>query len=252
VLEALPETSLGPGLWVEVCVPYVGLQLENPSPRSPAIKELVMLGLPLRLYYSQVVWIDRIRVGEDGQVQYRVNEKYGSFGDLFWAAAQAFRPITAEEIAPINPEAEDKRVVVDLTYQTLSCFEGRQEVYFARVSTGVKFDGQGNPTEKSSTPLGNLTTWRKLISLHMSGGASGVGWDLSGVAWTNLFAGNGVAIHSTFWHNNFGSPMSRGCVNASPEDAKWVFRWTNPAVAYDPGDLTIQWPGGTKVEVLES
>ncbi len=39
------------------------------------------------------------------------------------------------------------------------------------------------------------------------------------------------------------------CVNASPEDAKWIFRWSLPQVPYDPGDVTVEWPGGTKVSV---
>jgi hypothetical protein len=251
-VDSLPETSQGPGMWVEVCVPYVNVQLVNPTPRSPRMKEMVRLGLPLRLYYSQVMWADRIKIAEDGTLLYRINEKYGTYGDMFWADGRAFRRITPEEVAPISPEVEDKRIVVDLTYQTLACFEGAREVYFARVSTGVNFDPQGNPSPVSSTPLGNLTIWRKLISLHMSGGSSGAGWDLSGVAWTTLFAGNGVAIHSTYWHNSYGIPMSRGCVNASPADSKWVFRWSSPIVEYDPGELTVQWPGGTRVEVKKS
>ena len=86
----------------------------------------------------------------------------------------------------------------------------------------------------------------------MSGGTTGGGWDLAGVGWTTLFVGNGVAVHSTFWHNNFGVPMSRGCVNARPRDAKWVFRWTNPIVSYLPGDVTVSMPGGTPVEVVET
>jgi hypothetical protein len=45
--------------------------------------------------------------------------------------------------------------------------------------------------------------------------------------------------------------MSRGCVNCRPADAKWIFRWTQPEVAYDPGDVTIPLPGGTIVEVNE-
>jgi lipoprotein-anchoring transpeptidase ErfK/SrfK len=64
------------------------------------------------------------------------------------------------------------------------------------------------------------------MSLHMSGGGTGAGWDTMCVPWTSLFVGEGVAIHSTFWHNNFGEPMSRGAVNARQEDAKWVIRWT--------------------------
>jgi lipoprotein-anchoring transpeptidase ErfK/SrfK len=71
------------------------------------------------------------------------------------------------------------------------------------------------------------------------------------VGWVSLFVGSGVAIHSTFWHNNFGMTMSRGCVNARPEDAKFVFRWTLPSVPYVPGDVTVSMPGGTRVEVVE-
>ena len=56
-------------------------------------------------------------------------------------------------------------------------------------------------------------------------------------------------VFSTFWHNNYGEPSSRGCVNASPEDAKWIFRWSLPQVPYDPGDITVEMPGGTIVSV---
>jgi hypothetical protein len=45
--------------------------------------------------------------------------------------------------------------------------------------------------------------------------------------------------------------MSHGCVNALPEDAKWIFRWVNPQVDYEPGDITVSMPGGTIVEVIE-
>lgn len=251
-VKGLSETSLGPGMWVEVSIPYVDLFLDNPPPRSPALKDRAKLGLPPRLYYSQIVWVDQIKMDGQGNVLYRVNEKYGTYGDVLWGAAEAFRPLTSEEMAPISPEVEEKRVVVDLTYQTLSCYEGKTEVFFTRISSGAKWDASGNPVDVWATPMGNFPIWRKLISLHMSGGTTGGGWDLSGVGWVSLFVGSGVAIHSTFWHNNYGEPMSRGCVNARPEDSKWVFRWTVPKVNYDPGDLVIPMPGGTKVEVIES
>jgi lipoprotein-anchoring transpeptidase ErfK/SrfK len=74
---------------------------------------------------------------------------------------------------------------------------------------------------------------------------------LPGIGWTTLFASGGIAIHSTFWHNNFGVPMSHGCVNSTPVDAKWIFRWVDPPVEYEPGDVTIAMPGGTIVEVIE-
>lgn len=244
-LAELPEGPLGRGMWAEVSVPYLDVTLHNPPARAPWLREATFP----RLYYSQLFWIDDLRSGSDGTVYYRVTQKYG-YGDILWAPAYGFRPLTREEVEPIHPEAEDKRMVVNLNYQMLSCFEGNREVYACRISSGAKFDAVGNPTERWSTPVGVMPTWRKLISHHMSGGVSGSGWDLPGIAWTVLFAGTGEAIHSTFWHNDFGTPRSRGCINAAPDDAKWIFRWSEPHIPYDLGEMTISMPGGTRVQVI--
>ena len=246
-VKNLLETSLGPGMWVEVTIPYIDVILANPPARSPWLQE----NPNPRLYFSQIFWIDGTKVDDSGQTWYRVNERYG-YGDIFWANAEAFRPITNKEILPINPDVENKRIVVNIAYQTISCFEGSNEIYFAFISTGFRYNINGKRTDEWETPLGKRPIWRKLFSVHMSGGTTGGGYDIAGVSWVSLFEGNGVAIHSTFWHNNFGEEMSQGCVNASPEDAKWIFRWTNPIVAYDPGDLTVGMPGGTSVDVIES
>lgn len=242
----LLETSQGPGLWAEVSVPYVDLILDNPPARSPWLKDAIYP----RLYYSQVVWIDQLREEEDGQQWCRINERFG-YGDILWAKAEGFRPITTDELAPISPDVEEKQVVVNLSRQSLSCFESGREVFYTRISSGARFDAQGNPVDQWSTPVGAHPIWRKIISLHMSGGTTGGGYDLPGIGWTSLFVGNGVAIHSTFWHNNYGVPMSHGCINARPQDAKWIFLWTTPHVPFDPGDVTIGMPGGTQISVIE-
>jgi len=244
----LYQTSLGAGMWVEVTVPYVDLILENPPARAPWLQYQLSINIPPRFYYSQVVWVDQIKADENGQVWYRLNEKYGS-GDIFWGQAEAFRPLTADETSPINPGAEEKRIVVNIDYQTLSCFEGKNEVYFARISSGALYDAWGNQTDAWGTPVGDFPIWRKAISLPLSGGSASAGWSLPAVGWVSLFVGTGVAIHSTYWHNNYGEPSSRGCVNANPEDARWVFHWSQPGVPYDPGDVTVEMPGGTKVIV---
>ena len=248
-VNVLPQTSLGIGMWVEVSVPYVDLILANPPARAPWLKNRLETGLPPRFFYSQIAWVDQIKTDGDGQVWYRVNEQYG-YGDNFWAVAEAFRPMTSDEMAPISPNVEEKRVLVDITYQTMSCFENDREVYFCRVSTGALYNNRGERVDSWGTPLGNHRVWRKAVSLPLSGGSSAVGWDLPAVGWITLFVGAGVAIHSTYWHNNYGVPTSRGCVNASPEDAKWVFRWTLPQVDYEPGDVTVSMPGGTLIEVI--
>jgi hypothetical protein len=40
-------------------------------------------------------------------------------------------------------------------------------------------------------------------------------------------------MHGTYWHNDFGKERSHGCVNMTPQAAKWVFRWTLPSVPPD-------------------
>lgn len=249
-VATMPVTSLGEGIWVEVTVPYVDLVLDNPPARAPWLKYQLSINLPPRFYYSQIVWADQIRVDANGQTWYRLNEKYGS-GDIFWGVAEAFRPLASDELSPISPDAPDKRIVVQVNQQTLSCFEGNTEVYFAKISSGALYDAWGNRVDVWQTPIGESPIWRKAISLPLSGGSAAAGWSLPAVGWVSLFVGTGVAIHSTYWHNNYGEPSSRGCVNASPDDAKWIFRWSLPQVPYDPGDVTVEWPGGTKVNVVE-
>jgi lipoprotein-anchoring transpeptidase ErfK/SrfK len=241
-LSELPKNSAD-GFWAEVTVPYVDLTLENPPARGPGVRYLLDNKLANRLYYSQVMWIDQIKQSESGAPLYRINERYATYGDIFWAEGAAFRPLTTDEITPLSPDVDpkDKVVKVNLTYQTASCFEGSREVYFCPISSG-------NPIDL--TPLGDHITWRKLISIHMAGGTVAAGYDTAGISWTNLFDGTGVAIHSTFWHNDFGQPRSHGCVNCRPDDAKWIWRWTLPTVPLDPGDVTnTDMNGGTHVVV---
>jgi hypothetical protein len=252
-LANLPDGKSG--FWAEVTVPYVDFVLENQAPSSPWIKNNMDIGLPTRLYYSQVMWVDQVKKSDvTGNMIYRINEKYGSYGDIFWAEAAAFRPLTAEEIAPISPDVDpvSKRVKVNLTYQTLSCFEEDREVYYCKISSGAKFDAFGNAVDSWATPVGDgHRTWRKSLSIHMAGGsATGGGYDTPGISWATFFS-EGVAIHSTFWHNDYGVPRSHGCVNVTPEDSKWIFRWTTPTVTLDVDDITVGMPGGTQVDVIE-
>jgi lipoprotein-anchoring transpeptidase ErfK/SrfK len=37
----------------------------------------------------------------------------------------------------------------------------------------------------------------------------------------------GYGIHGTYWHSNFGHPMSHGCINLPTEEAEWLFHWAS-------------------------
>ena len=244
-LAALPAGQAG--FWVEVTVPNVDLILDNPAPVSGWMRDHAAYGLQPRLHYAQVMWIDQIRTDESGVIQYHVFDRYGDAGDRFWAEGAAFRPLTEDDLSPINPEVDPatKKIVVNLNYQTLSCLEGEREVYFCRVSTGI---------QEGSTPLGEHAVWRKLVSVRMAANTVAASYDLPGIPWTTLFVGEGVAIHGATSHNDFGAVRSHGCVNCKPEDAKWVFRWSQPTVSLEPGDLTwTDWvQGSTHVFVVNN
>ncbi len=240
-LAALPAGQAG--FWGEVTVPYVDLVTEKAV--SGWMRDHATYDLQARLYYSQVMWIDAIRTSDSGTIQYHVNERYGNPGDLFWAEGAAFRPLTVEDVSPINPDVDPatKKIVVNTSYQTLTCKEGDQEVYFCRVSTGMQ-DG--------STPLGEHAIWRKLISVRMAANTVASSYDLPGISWTTLFVGDGVAIHGATSHNDFGTVRSHGCVNCRPEDAKWVFRWSQPEVGLDTGEKTwSDWTSGSTHVIVE-
>jgi lipoprotein-anchoring transpeptidase ErfK/SrfK len=253
-LETLPQLIGSGGMWAEVTVPFAETVLVNAPSSNSWVKARMDEGMLVRVYYGQVFYVDQIKVDDSGQVLYRVNPNLYGGVDMLWVPAEAMRMITPEEIAPINPEVEDKHIVVDVSRQSLSCYEGDTEVYFCRVSTGAKFDASGNVVDKWSTPVGQHRVSRKFITLQMSGGTTGASYDLPGIGWTTIFVTGGVAIHATIWHNDFGVPRSHGCVNCLPEDAKWIFRWNQPAVPYDPGmlDVTLTGESSTAVQVIES
>ena len=81
----------------------------------------------------------------------------------------------------------------------------------AVVSTGTRW----YPTVK-----GRFRIYVKYRATRMRG----PGYNLPNVPWTMYFHG-GYAIHGTYWHNNFGRPMSHGCVNMKTPEAKWLFEW---------------------------
>jgi lipoprotein-anchoring transpeptidase ErfK/SrfK len=106
-------------------------------------------------------------------------------------------------------------------------------VYYCRVSTGF-----ASALEDDSTPVGDQSISWKIFSIHMAANTvNRGGYDTMAVPWPVYFnQPAGAAIHGAFWHNDFGVRRSHGCVNVSPEDAKWIFRWTTPSLSLDQSE----------------
>ena len=249
-----------PGFWAEVTVPYVDLALDGVV-ASPWMQSLIQYNFPPRLYYGQVVWIDKIRTS-NGFAEYRWNEDanghgygYGAYGEFFWADGSGLKVLTDADMAPIGPDIDpnDKRITVNLDTQTLACFEGSTEVYFCRISSGLRYDATGQLSDELATPVGNLLTHWKIISINMTAGDNQSGYSTPAVPWSTSISGDGIAIHGAFWHNAFGERRSHGCINVSPEDAKWIFRWTTPYVGLAQSEMRVSLPDhGTIVTTTET
>lgn len=226
------------GVYVEVSTPFTDARAA-PDPQAPVV---------YRLYFSSAYQItERVAAG-DGSIWYRINDENGA---KMYGEAVAFRPIPEEEFAPISQGVSDKLIVVTLSRQSLSAYEGKLEVFRPRISSGRNYFGPDGSTVGSLTPAGEHPIWSKRASRHMTGGTAQNGYDLPGVPWVSYFAGNGAALHGTYWHNDFGTPKSAGCINLRPQDARWLFRWTLPEVPYVPGNVTVEWPGGTRVIIKD-
>lgn len=120
-----------------------------------------------------------------------------------------------------------KHIYVDLTNQTLYAYQGNTLFMQALVSSG-----KWHPT-----PTGDFTIWSKLRATRMTGGTGNDFYDLPNVPYTMFFAGSGVpagagfALHGAYWHDNFGHPMSHGCVNMRTVDAQKLFNWVDDPTA---------------------
>jgi len=212
--EPSPDPLLN-GALGEVTVPFVECHA-RPSLASMTI---------YRMYYETTYWIERKVKGDGGSAWYRI------FDDLhkveYFVPAEYLRIVPPEEFAPLSPQVDPnlKRIEVHLDRQELLAYEDQTLVRTARVSSGKRVYG------RYTTPLGRFMTFHKRHTRHMAAGnlAAG-GYDLPGVPWVTYFTKGGVSFHGTFWHNDFGTPHSHGCINLSVEDAKWLYRWTVPNV----------------------
>ena len=109
--------------------------------------------------------------------------------------------------------SDGKQIVVVLSEQALYAYEDGNLLNKFIVSTGIP----GYPTV-----TGDFRIYIKLEKTRMTG----PGYDLPNVPWTMYFY-KGYGLHGTYWHHNFGHPMSHGCVNMRTQDAKWLFDWAS-------------------------
>jgi LysM repeat protein len=124
-------------------------------------------------------------------------------------------------IYPVVP-THGKWISVDLDHQRGWAWEGNTMVKSFWISSG---------RARTPTVTGVFRIWAKTPSQVMQGGSYETGdyYYLPNVQWVQYFYKE-YAIHGAYWHNKFGTPTSRGCVNLTNSDAKWLYEWAEPVI----------------------
>lgn len=125
-----------------------------------------------------------------------------------------------------NKAVVKKRIEVDLTNQKLYAYENNQKVYEFLISSG----------KWGRTPTGTFKIWTKIRYSLMAGGSKELGtyYYLPNVPYVMFFYNDevsratGFSIHGTYWHDNFGHPMSHGCINMRTSEVAFIYYWANP------------------------
>jgi len=221
--KTLPALEEGTRRLVEVTVPFT-----QPW-RYTKIYNWQQLGF--RLYYSSVHWAEAIEPGPFGEQWYRVYDDLTGFP--YYVNPLHVRPIPLQDLAPISPDIplEKKRIEVNLTTQTLTAYEYDKQVFKTTICSGIPNGPRGANGIPTKTPTGDFRIRDKMPAKHMGDGnlfADADDYELPGVPWTCFFTEEGHAFHGTYWHENFGVPMSHGCINMRTEEAKWLFLWVLP------------------------
>lgn len=225
VIEQVDE----PGFWAEVSVPLAQARWR---PLSPYVS--------YKLYYGTVYRVVGAVMDDEGGWWYQLQD------GLTWSPgpyvrSQSLRRIPADQLVPISPGRPDKWMKIDIPAQRLICYEGGSAVFETRISSGIY--GLG-------TPLGEFRILYQRHAQRMIGGAPDDRYDLPGVPFPVYFTWSGVAIHGTYWHNDYGRRHSHGCVNVTSEHARWIFRWVEPHVPYSVHTLRSPPYEGTRVVVV--
>lgn len=120
---------------------------------------------------------------------------------------------------------EERWVEIDLSEQKLRAWEGGSLYLETPVSTGLPW---------WPTPTGEFRVWIKLRATKMEGGRGEYYYYLPNVPYVMYFENDevpgwrGYGIHGAYWHNDFGTPRSHGCINLPPDIAGKLYYWATP------------------------
>lgn len=167
---------------------------------------------------------------ERGRERYLETVRQDARGRSLFLREKDATVVEQVEKLPWGIGKDEKWIVFSITQGVLVAYRGLVPVFTTLASPGaggVPVEGH-DPVKWSTTPLGRFRVTFKHLAADMSSekGEDRKFW-IADVPYTQYFDPP-FAIHVAYWHEDFGDPMSAGCVNVSPRDGKWLFGWTDP------------------------
>lgn len=142
------------------------------------------------------------------------------------------------------PTLTEKWIDVDLSEQRLVAYRGKKPIRTFIISSGMP---------DTPTVTGSFRIWAKtpLQDMYAGNRAAGYSYYVEDVQWVQYFYKD-YGFHAAYWHDNFGQPMSHGCIHLRTDEAKWLFDWAGPTMtARDGWFISDEEYPGTLVVVHE-
>jgi len=144
--------------------------------------------------------------------------------ELFVAPPEPVVAVVEEEVSDFGPGPQQggyQEIVISISAQRLWAYEADEMVLATYVSTGTA------DVPETVTPIGFHQVLAMYDMQTMEGTISNEYYNVPDVPWVMYFDNLGNALHGTYWHNNFGTPMSHGCVNLPLDVAEWMYSWVS-------------------------
>jgi hypothetical protein len=225
VREYAPSTFHGVHLGAEAKLPLAFFRTQDrPRYARSGARLKKTSGLFPRLGFVELTGKN---VVQDGQSFLETRE-----AGIFVAANDAVVPVLPERtpwgeaLSEGTATSGERWIDVSVLGGYLVAFEGTLPRYVTLISPGRG----GKPVphrptiETASTPLGTFSINTKIVTATMEAPHRFVHSD---VPWVMNFTGP-YALHSAYWHEDWGDAVSGGCVNLSPLDARFLFDFSEP------------------------
>jgi hypothetical protein len=216
----VPDGLLAPSGWWGATVSSANVRA-GPTTEAPTIGRLpggnlikVLVEGPGQNVQGSATW-------------YRVDGGRYAGGFIHSSLVRHAQEPQANTTLPTDGAPPDRWIVVDRAAHSLTLVDAGQPTFVTYVALGVA---------GRATPAGAYTTWGKYRADDMTSASvkdPGGYYDLPNVPDTQYYLDGGYALHGTYWHDEFGTDQSHGCVNVTWTDGRFLFNQTLPRVPPD-------------------